>query len=103
MYIAHDRDTDGHRVVWPAEKSREREFILVLMPGGSGHDHQTIDYSHLGFALESREAVGALAEKVRAHVCAEVTANGASISIGGMVMRWMSKSWTTTEAQEMAR
>ncbi len=36
MYIAHDRDTDGYRVVWPAEKSREREFILVLMPCGPG-------------------------------------------------------------------
>ena len=67
MYIAHDRDTDGHRVVWLAEKGREREFILVLMPGGPGRDQQTNDYSHLGVALESREAVVALAEKARAH------------------------------------
>ncbi len=29
--------------------------------------------------------------------------NGASVSVGKMVMRWMLKSWTTTEVQEMAR
>jgi addiction module HigA family antidote len=29
--------------------------------------------------------------------------NGASVSVGRMVMRWMSRSWTTTEVQEMAR
>ena len=65
MHIAHDRDTDGKRVVWLAEKGREREFILVLMPGGPGRDQQTNDYSHLGFAIDSREAVDALAEKAR--------------------------------------
>jgi len=29
--------------------------------------------------------------------------NGASVFVGKMVMRGMSKSWTTTEVQEMAR
>ena len=66
MYITHDRDTGSHRVVWLAEKGREREFILVLVPGGPGRDQQKNDYSHLGFAMESREAVDALAEKARA-------------------------------------
>lgn len=66
MHIVHDRDTDGHRVVWLAEKGRENEFILVLIPGGPGRDQQTNDYGHLGFATQSREAVDALAEKARA-------------------------------------
>ena len=40
MRIVHDRDSSGHRVVWLAEKRRERDFILVLMPGGPGRDQQ---------------------------------------------------------------
>ena len=66
MHVTHDRASDGHRVVWLAEQGRERELILVLIPGGPGRDQQTNDYSHLGFAMESREAVDAVAARARA-------------------------------------
>jgi catechol 2,3-dioxygenase-like lactoylglutathione lyase family enzyme len=63
MRIVHERAKQDHRVVWLAEPGREQEFILVLMPGGPGRDQDTKDYSHLGFAMESREAVDRIAAK----------------------------------------
>ncbi len=57
------------RVVWLAEPGRERAFILVLLGGGPGRDQGEGDYSHFGFALDSRAAVDAVAEKARAAGC----------------------------------
>ena len=65
MQLVHERVTDGRRVVWLAEPGREREFIFVLVPGGRGKAPATTDYSHLGFALESRAAVDAIAARAR--------------------------------------
>ena len=61
----HDR-TDRTRVVWLAEPGRERDLILVIMSGGGGKTPAEGDYSHLGFALESRADVDAIAERARA-------------------------------------
>lgn len=69
MEIVHDRDGDGARVVWLAEPGREREFIFVLIPGGPGRDQGEGDYSHLGFALDSRAAVDAVATRAEAAGC----------------------------------
>ena len=64
MRIVHERDDGaGGRVVWLAEPGREREFIFVLLAGGPGRDQGDRDYSHFGFALASRTAVDAIAEK----------------------------------------
>src|SRR5262249_36567173 len=57
---------DGHRVVWLAEPGKERDFIIVLVPGGPGRNQSEKDYSHLGFALDSRAAVDAVAAKADA-------------------------------------
>ena len=65
MQIVHDRMDGGKRVVWLAEPGREDEFILVLIPGGPGRNQADNDFSHLGFALESRAAVDAIAAKAR--------------------------------------
>ena len=65
MQLVHERVTDGRRVVWLAEPGREHEFIFVLVPGGQGKSPATTDYSHLGFALESRAAVDAIADRAR--------------------------------------
>ena len=67
MRITHERSSGGKRVVWLAEDGRERDFIIVMMPGGPGRDQSMSDYSHLGFALESRAAVDAIADRARAH------------------------------------
>ena len=65
MQLVHERVTDGRRVVWLAEPGREHEFIFVLVPGGQGKPPAATDYSHLGFALESRAAVDAIADRAR--------------------------------------
>ena len=65
MHIVHERTMQDQRIVWLAEAGREQEFILVLMPGGPGRDQDDKDYSHLGFALESREAVDRIAAKAQ--------------------------------------
>lgn len=62
----HERGSADSRVVWLAEPGREREFIMVLIPGGPGRDQASGDYSHLGFALPDRAAVAAVAERARA-------------------------------------
>lgn len=69
MRIVHEREGKGDRIVWMAEPGREHEFIFVLMPGGPGRDQAETDYGHLGFAMESREAVDAIAEQAREAGC----------------------------------
>jgi len=66
MRIVHDRISGSKRIVWLAERGREQEFILVLIPGGPGRYQSSEDFSHLGFALESRAAVDAIAEQAKA-------------------------------------
>ncbi|SVE14958.1 uncharacterized protein METZ01_LOCUS467812, partial [marine metagenome] len=34
MRVVHERTNEGYRVVWLAEDGREKDFILVLLPGG---------------------------------------------------------------------
>jgi catechol 2,3-dioxygenase-like lactoylglutathione lyase family enzyme len=59
----------GGDVTWLAEPGREKELILVLLSGGKAEPQADDDYGHLGFALESREAVDAVAERARADGC----------------------------------
>ena len=66
MQVVHERVDAGRRVVWLAEPGREQHFIFVMVPGGAGKMQAANDYSHFGFALESRAAVDAVAEKARA-------------------------------------
>jgi len=60
------RERDGGAVVWLAEAGRESRLVLVLLAGGPGHDQRADDYSHLGFALASRDAVDAIAAEAEA-------------------------------------
>jgi catechol 2,3-dioxygenase-like lactoylglutathione lyase family enzyme len=66
MRLTHDRVSDGKRIVWLAEPGKEKEFIVVLIPGGPGRNQAGTDFSHLGFALDSRQAVDAVADRARA-------------------------------------
>jgi catechol 2,3-dioxygenase-like lactoylglutathione lyase family enzyme len=69
--LVHERrdHNSGARIVWMAEPGRENELVYVLLPGGPGRDQNERDYSHAGFALDSREAVDAIAEKARRAGC----------------------------------
>ena len=67
-------DTSSHganRVVWMAEPGRENELIFVLMQGDSSRAQEATDYSHLGFALDSREQVDSIAATARDADCLE--------------------------------
>ncbi len=68
--IHERRDPDvGSRVIWLAEPGREAEFIYVLVSDGPGRAQSERDYSHAGFAMESRAAVDVVAEKAKAAGC----------------------------------
>ncbi len=70
LAVVHQRSgSDGKAIVWLAEPGRERELIFVLLPGGPGRDQAAGDFSHFGFALESRAAVDALAARADAAGC----------------------------------
>lgn len=56
-------------VAWLAEAGREREFILVLIGGGPARSPQPRDFSHLGFAVSSREDVDRIAARGQASGC----------------------------------
>ena len=65
MQVVHQRTSHDNQVVWLAEEGRENDFILLVLPGGPGRDQAEKDFSHLGFALESRKSVDAIAERAR--------------------------------------
>ena len=65
MQVIHQRTSHEQEVVWLAEEGREKDFILVVFPGGPGRDQSEKDFSHLGFALGSRKSVNAIAERAR--------------------------------------
>lgn len=70
LRTVHERQDDkARRIVWMAEPGKEDDFVFVLLPGGHGRDQKERDFSHFGFAMPSREAVDAVAEKGRAAGC----------------------------------
>lgn len=69
MRVFHERAGKGSRIVWMAEPGRERELIFVIMPGGVDRALAANDYSHLGFAMASREDVDAVAALARQAGC----------------------------------
>ncbi len=70
LAVVHERGESGSPdAVWMAEQGRETEFVIVLLPGGPGRDQASRDFSHFGFALDSRAAVDAVADRGRAAGC----------------------------------
>ncbi len=70
LAVVHERGEPGDpHAVWLAEQGRETEFVIVLLPGGPGRDQGTGDLSHFGFALDSRAAIDAVADRGRAAGC----------------------------------
>lgn len=64
LKVVHQRGEAGDpHAVWLAQEGREREFVFVLLTGGPGRDQGERDFSHFGFALDSREAVDAIAAR----------------------------------------
>ncbi|MBV71192.1 MAG: glyoxalase/bleomycin resistance/dioxygenase family protein [Myxococcales bacterium] len=69
MIVIHDRGQASRRVVWMAEPGREGDFIFVFMRGDARPPQAEKDYSHLGFALDSKAAVDELAEHAKDANC----------------------------------
>ncbi|MEL6189696.1 MAG: VOC family protein [Myxococcota bacterium] len=72
LEVVHERafaEGSGRRVVWLAEPGRGEEFILVILPHGQVRPEAEDDYSHLGFALDSRQAVDEAAQRAEAEGC----------------------------------
>mgnify|MGYP000409562910 FL=1 len=69
MRVIHQRAGKGSKIVWMAEPGKEHSFIFVIMPGGQDRQLAADDYSHFGFALESREQVDSLATRARIAGC----------------------------------
>ncbi len=65
LHVCHDRNDDGTRVVWLAERPEDPNFVFVLIPmahADAGH----AGVHHFGFAMASREEVDAMAAMARA-------------------------------------
>lgn len=69
MRVIHERPGKGSRIVWMAEPGREHGFIFVMMPGGSVRQSAERDYSHLGFAVDSRQSVDEIARRAETAGC----------------------------------
>lgn len=62
-------DGAGGRVVWLAEPGKDPSFVVVLLSGGRRAPQAADDYSHLGFACDSRDEVDRLANTAAAAGC----------------------------------
>ena len=64
LHCVHRR---GHpevgEVAWLAEPGRENDFVFVFISGGPERRTEGSDFSHRGFALETREAVDEVAQR----------------------------------------
>ncbi len=68
--VRERRPGDGGKTIyWLAEPGRENDFIFVLLPGGPGRHLAAGDFSHFGFALDSRQAVDRIAARAEAAGC----------------------------------
>lgn len=63
LKIIRRRNTLSKQVVWLAEFGREQDFVLVLMQRGQTKIQFDDNFSHLGFALASKQQIDDLANK----------------------------------------
>ena len=67
MKITRDRQSNDKHIYWLAEPGKEREFIIVIMPGGENRNQPEADLSHLGFAVQRKSDV----DRIAKNACAE--------------------------------
>jgi catechol 2,3-dioxygenase-like lactoylglutathione lyase family enzyme len=61
LKVVHDRAENAKRVLWMGEEGKDKDFILVFIAGGRSVQQKGDDYSHLGFALSSKQEVDEIA------------------------------------------
>ena len=69
MRVIHERAGKGSKIVWMAEPGKEHQFIFVIMPGGIDRHLAADDYSHFGFAVDSRLQVDEIARQAKQAGC----------------------------------
>ena len=74
--------TQPGAVAWLAEAGREHELILVLIAGGPARTVCADDFSHLGFALDSRDAVDRIAARGEQQGCLAWTPRQEAYPVG---------------------
>jgi len=57
LQVIHEREKHNKKIVWMAEENKEHTFVIVFLEGGPYHNQVATDYSHLGFAVESKAEV----------------------------------------------
>jgi catechol 2,3-dioxygenase-like lactoylglutathione lyase family enzyme len=65
LVVTHERDDEGTRVVWLAERAEDPTFVFVLIPMPHS-DGERPGVHHFGFSVASRAEVDAIAERARA-------------------------------------
>ena len=65
--VVHERPSHGRdsTIYWLAAAGQERDFVIVVLPGGSRPAQPASDFSHLGIALDSEAAVRAIADRAQ--------------------------------------
>jgi len=66
LELIHERVDDQTRVIWLAEAKERPSFVLVMMHGQGNQASPPRAVDHLGFAVESRAQVDALASAAKA-------------------------------------
>lgn len=69
MMIVREHGTEDKPVIWIAEPDKADQFVIVIIGGGPTDQAFDAGYGHLGFSLESKEAVDAIADKARHADC----------------------------------
>ena len=64
LVVAHERDEDGTRVVWLAERADDPSFVFVLIPMTHTAGERP-GVHHFGFSVASRADVDAIAAVAR--------------------------------------
>jgi catechol 2,3-dioxygenase-like lactoylglutathione lyase family enzyme len=65
LVVAHERNEDGTRVVWLAERAEDPDFVFVLIPMPHSEGEKP-GVHHFGFSVDTRGDVDAIADRARA-------------------------------------
>lgn len=57
------------RTVWMGEPNGNGHYVIVITPGGGGHDQQDGDLTHYGFAVADESTIDRVADKARNAGC----------------------------------
>lgn len=70
LKLVHEHGDDpASRTVWLAAEGQEKQFVIVLVPGGGEHAQDAEDMTHYGIAVAARADIDRIAERGREAGC----------------------------------